>query len=618
MIIYQNDAIGFRTAVDENRIADDIELKFQSNYGRKVGDSERDSWAKSLKYMESILRNSKVPDDCGVLIEYNIPSTNKRIDFIISGYDQDGNANFIIVELKQWSVANATDKEDIVTTSIGKKVREVAHPSYQAYSYVKYLSDMNEAIYKDNLKPYSCAYLHNYKRKNSEPLLFEQYKTIIEETPIFFAKDTKKLEEFINKYVGKGNGLDILYQIENGKIRPSKKFVEYVSEIFDGNKVYTLLDEQKVAYESIIACVKSATAKTTIIVDGGPGTGKSVVAMNAFVELLKRKKNLKFVAPNASFRGVMIDMLSNNNKRSKKRLGALFSGSASFYDAKNDVFDVLVVDEAHRLKKKGAFMYKGENQVEDVVKASRINVFFIDDNQRIRPEDVGTVAEIKSTAAKYKSEVVEVKLEAQFRCAGAEGFLNWVDHNLQIKETANFDGWDRDTFDFMIVDDPNILLEKINKKNEEGFKSRILAGYAWPWTSEKNGNPNAEIDDVKMQEFDFSMPWNSRSTQSPWAIDDEKMNQIGCVHTSQGLEFDYVGVIIGNDLRHDPDTMKIYSSYDDYYDVMGKTGLKEKPEELTYLIKNVYKVLMSRGMKGCYVFCRDKNLQDYLCNRFGK
>jgi DUF2075 family protein len=618
MIIYQNDAIGFRTAVDENRIADDIELKFQSNYGRKVGDSERDSWAKSLKYMESILRNSKVPDDCGVLIEYNIPSTSKRIDFIVSGYDQDGNANFVIVELKQWSAANATNKEDVVTALTGKKVREVAHPSYQAYSYVKYLSDMNEAIYKDNLKPYSCAYLHNYTRKNPEPLLSEQYKTIIEETPIFFAKDTRKLEEFINKYVGKGNGLDILYQIENGKIRPSKKFVEYVSEIFDGNKVYTLLDEQKVAYESIIACVKSATAKTTIIVNGGPGTGKSVVAMNAFVELLKRKKNLKFVAPNASFRGVMIDMLSNNNKHSKKRLGALFSGSASFYDAKNDVFDVLVVDEAHRLKKKGAFMYKGENQVEDVVKASRINVFFIDDNQRIRPEDVGTVAEIKSTAAKYKSEVVEVKLEAQFRCAGAEGFLNWVDHNLQIKETANFDGWDRDTFDFMIVDDPNVLLEKIKKKNEEGFKSRILAGYAWPWTSEKNGNPNAEVDDVKMQEFDFSMPWNSRSTQSPWAIDDEKMNQIGCVHTSQGLEFDYVGVIIGNDLRYDPDMMKICSSYDDYYDAMGKTGLKEKPEELTCLIKNIYKVLMSRGMKGCYVFCRDKNLQDYLRNRFGR
>lgn len=615
MIIYQNDAIGFCSAVDENTIVNDIELKFQSNYGRKVGVSEKRSWNNSLRFMETILRKSNVPDDCGVLIEYNIPSTSKRIDFIISGHDQGDNANFVIIELKQWDEAGATDKEDIVTAFIGGKVREVPHPSYQAYSYKKYLIDMNEAVYKDNLIPQSCAYLHNYTRRKPEPMISRQYKDIIEDTPIFFSEDAGKLEAFIHKYVGKGNGLDILYQIENGRIKPSKKFVEYVSDMFDGNEVYTLLDEQKVAYESIITCVKSATAKTTIIVNGGPGTGKSVVAMNAFVELLKRKKNLKFVAPNASFRTVMVDMLSNNTRHSKKRLGVLFSGSASFYNSLDDEFDVLVVDEAHRLKKKGAFQYKGENQVEDVVKSSRINVFFIDDNQRIRPEDVGTVAEVKAIAARYKSEVIEVKLEAQFRCAGAEGFLNWVDHTLQIEDTANFDGWDGDTFDFMIVDNPNILLEKIKKKNEEGFKSRILAGYAWSWTSEKNGNSNAEVDDVKMQEFDFSMPWNSRSNQSPWAMDNEKMNQVGCVHTSQGLEFDYVGVIIGNDLRYNPDTMKIYASYDDYYDAMGKKGLKENPEELTRLIKNIYKILISRGMKGCYVFCRDKNLQEFLHSR---
>ncbi|GMQ65145.1 DUF2075 domain-containing protein [Vallitalea maricola] len=615
MIIYKNDAVGFRNAVDENFIVDDIEKQYTEKFGRRVSVSEKRSWNASLKFMETAIRKSRVPDDCGVLIEYNIPATSKRIDFIISGYDEDDNANFVIVELKQWDKAGATDKEDLVTAFTGGRLREVTHPSYQAYSYKKHLTDMNEAIYKKNLRPHSCAYLHNYSRKQPEPLTETQYQEIIQDTPIFFSKDTGDLKDFIKKYVGKGNGLDILYQIENGKIRPSKKFVEYVSSMFDGNEVYTLLDEQKVAYSNILNCATTVTDKTTIIVNGGPGTGKSVVAMNAFIELLKQKKNIKFVAPNASFRTTMVHMLAGNKKHSKKRLGVLFSGSGSFYNALNNEFDILVVDEAHRLKKKGAYMYRGESQVEDVVKASKINVFFVDDNQRIRPDDEGTVEAIKIAAEKYHSKVVEVELKAQFRCAGAEGFLNWVTHNLQIEETANFDGWDGDMFDFMIMDNPNMLEEQVRKKNEEGFKARMLAGFAWPWTSEKKGNPNADVEDVEIPEFNFKRPWNSRANQYTWAIDNEKENQIGCVHTSQGLEFDYVGVIIGNDLRFNPETMQLYSSYNDYYDTSGKKGLKNNPEELTKLIKNIYKILMSRGMRGCYVFCRDANLQEYLKSR---
>ena len=260
-------------------------------------------------------------------------------------------------------------------------------------------------------------------------------------------------------------------------------------------------------------------------------------------------------------------------------------------------------------------MYKGISQVEDVIKASLVNVFFIDDNQRIRPDDEGTVDTIKTTAARLGSKVVEVELQAQFRCAGAEGFLNWVDHNLQIQETANFDGWDGDAFEFAIVDDPHKLTNLITEKNAAGYKARLLAGFAWPWTSESDGNPNAEISDVKIQEHEFAMPWNSRRDQYSWAIDNTKVNQIGCVHTSQGLEFDYVGVIIGNDLRYDPLTSEVYASYSDYYDSTGKKGLKENPSELTKLVKNIYKVLLSRGMKGCFVYCRDKNLQDYLRGR---
>lgn len=615
MIIYQNDVIGFRTAVDTNRIVNDIDAQFSEKFGKRVQDSERRAWNNSLRFMETALRLAKIPDDGGVLIEYNIPSTSKRIDFIVSGHDEQDNPNFVIIELKQWDKAEATDKEDLVIAYTGRALREVAHPSYQAYSYKKYLMDMNEAVYSNSVNPFSCAYLHNFPRRNPEPILSPQYMEIVKDTPVFFTDDIEKLEDFLRRYVGKGQGKEILYQIENGKIRPSRKFVEYVSSMFDGNQVYTLLDEQKVAHANIIRYASTATEKTTIIVNGGPGTGKSVVAMNAFADLLRSEKNIKFVAPNASFRSTIVDMLAHNKKNNKKRLNAIFSGSGAFYASYPNEFDVLVVDEAHRLKKKGAYMYRGISQVEDVIKASLVNVFFIDDNQRIRPDDEGTVEVIKEVASRYQSQVVEVELMAQFRCAGAEGFLNWVDHNLQIRETANFDGWDGDAFEFSIVEDPHTLTSIIAEKRVSGFHARLLAGFAWPWTSEKDGNSDAEVPDVQIPEHDFQMPWNSRRDQYSWASDNKKSDQIGCVHTSQGLEFDYVGVIIGNDLRYNPLTGEVYANSNDYYDTTGKKGLKDNPAELTRLIKNIYKVLLSRGMKGCFVYCRDTNLQEYLKGR---
>lgn len=615
MIIYQNDVFGFREAVDRNTIVREIEQNFREVYGRGVSAPEKAAWNNSLRFMETALRKAQIPDDGGVLVEYNIPATSKRIDVIVSGHDEEGNANFVIVELKQWSEARSSSKEDLVVTYVGKNYREVAHPSYQAFSYKAFLSDMNQAITDHNLNPFSCAYLHNYPKKDPEPLLAEQYLEIIRDTPVFFQNDTERLNDFLRRYVGKGNGKQILYQIENGRIRPSKKFIEYVTGLFEGNREFTLLDEQKIAYSNILEYAKSGDRKTTIIVDGGPGTGKSVVAMNAFASLLKMEKNIQFVAPNASFRATLVHMLASSKRHKKSRLNHMFSGSSGYVNVLDDEFDVLVVDEAHRLKKKGAYMYRGESQVEDVIRASRVNVFFVDDRQMIRPDDEGSVERIIRGAEKYSSRVVRVHLNAQFRCSGAEGFINWMEHTLQIRDTANFDGWDEEAFEFGIVEDPNILAEIIREKRKEGHKARLLAGFAWPWTGEKDGNPDAEVQDVDIPECHFSMPWNSRRDQYSWPIDDSKAEQIGCVHTSQGMEFDYVGVIIGNDLKYDPSSREVYASYNDYYDRTGRKGLKNDPDGLTRLIKNIYRILLSRGMKGCYIFCRDRNLQEYIRGR---
>ncbi|PEI55988.1 ATP-dependent DNA helicase RecG [Priestia aryabhattai] len=567
-----------------------------------------------MQFMEKIIRNSGVADDCGIFIEFNIPNTRMRVDFIIAGCDKKGNENFVIIELKQWSSANATEKKDVITY-VGGGNKQVAHPSYQAWSYKEHLINLNEGIHTNNLNGYSCAYLHNYIERELEPLKEEQYSDYLEQSPIFFSNDYKNLQEHLFTLVGEGDGMDILHTIATGKTRPSQKLIDHVTGLFKGNQEFVLLDEQKVAYETIMSLVTKQETKKTIIVKGGPGTGKSVISMNSLGTLLNRGFNAKFIAPNASFREVMLERLIKENPMDRARIKGLFSGSGQYYNCKLNSFDVLIIDEAHRLKRKGAFQYKGENQVEDMIKTAQISIFFVDDTQRIRPEDIGTVDEIKRVAAQYDSEVHEVELEAQFRCAGADGFINWTKDALQIEETGNFNGWDKQAFEFKVLDTPQEVYAKVKEKNDEGYNARMLAGYAWDWTSQKQGNGNGEINDVKIPEHLFSMPWNARSLSTTWAIKADGINQIGCVHTSQGLEFDYVGIIIGNDLKYDNASGYLYADYSEYKDKMGKRGMKNDNEQLTELVKNVYKTLLSRGMKGCYVYCRDKKLEAYFKER---
>jgi DUF2075 family protein len=620
MIVYQKPLKTFKDQVEGNKITEEISKSFTATFKIKPNKSEETSWNNSMQFMNTALRKAQVDDTAEILIEYNLPATRKRIDFIVAGEDEEGNKNFIIIELKQWSEAEIIPEEykDVISF-VGGGNRRVTHPSYQATSYKNFLKDFNEDISTKAISPYSCAYLHNYKKKDPEPLLSENYKESVLESPIYFKDDTKELEAFLNKYVGRGRGKEIVYTIENGKIKPSKFLIDHVSSLLKGNKDFTLIDEQKVAFELAKHNVaKNKNTKSVLLIKGGPGTGKSVISINLLAEFLIQKKNVLFVAPNSSFRDVVTTQLSKGDDR---RIKNLFKGSSAFVNSKENEFDVIVVDEAHRLKDSRAYMYQGENQIRDLINASKNIIFFVDDNQIIRPDDIGSTSEIRRVAREFGiNEIDEIELVSQFRCSGSDGYLNWLDDVLQIKTTANFDGFDKNTYDFQIIDDPHELFEKIKAKNTLGNKSiskssRLLAGYAWKWSSEKEGNSKGEIEDVEISEFNFKKPWNSRKAGTKWAIDPSGIEEIGCIHTTQGLEFEYVGVIIGNEFKYNPKTNQITVDYDEYKDVKGKSGLRDDPEKLNKLVKNIYKTLMTRGQKGCYVYISDKNLREYFKQR---
>ena len=260
------------------------------------------------------------------------------------------------------------------------------------------------------------------------------------------------------------------------------------------------------------------------------------------------------------------------------------------------------------------FHNMGENQIKEIIHAAKCSMFFIDESQRVTLQDIGRVDEIRKLAEEEKAQVTEMELVSQFRCNGSDGYLAWLDYTLEIRDTANFDMEDID-YDIRILDSPAKMQELIIERNRTSHnRARILVGYCWNWKKEGVNDPS--VHDIKIGDFEIS--WNLKNTTT-FAIDEDSIHEAGCIHTSQGLEFDYVGVIIGDDMRYEngmvvTDFTKRARTDQSLKGI--KKLYKENPElankEADEIIKNTYRTLMTRGMKGCYVYCTDQRLAAYL------
>lgn len=613
MIVYNKTKEDFSNDILTNGIGEIISRHILDKTGNKVAPNEIRSFENSLGYMERVLNDSDIPDDSGISIEYHLPQTSKRVDFIISGKDQD-QENVIIIELKQWEHADITNKDGIVSTRFQYGNSETSHPSYQAWSYAALLTSFNATVDEESISLYPCAYLHNYSP--DENITHPFYSYYLEKAPIFLKPDAIKLREFIKKYIKQGDDTQIMFRIDNGKIKPTKSLADSLKNMIKGNKEFIMIDDQKVVYETALqlATQSHEKNKNVLIVEGGPGTGKSVVAINLLVELNRKGKMAQYVTKTSAPRDVYFEKLKGQKRMAE--LKSLFVGSGSFMNAPANVINTLIVDEAHRLTERTGFLKRGDNQVREILRSSLSSVFFIDEDQRVSVDDYGEIYVIEEIAKELGIGVQKQKLESQFRCNGSDGYLAWVDHILQIRETANYDlsslGHD---FDFQVFDDPSELQSAIFEKNKINNKARMVAGYCWPWSSKKD--PSAF--DFKEEEFGFNMRWNMTDYGGKWIIDPNSVTEIGCIHTAQGLEVDYIGVIIGNDLivRNGEVLVNPKARDKDDRTVFGwKSGLKNDPGRwkplLKAIIKNTYRTLLTRGMKGCYVYCTDSETRQYL------
>jgi DUF2075 family protein len=626
MIIYHETKQAFIADADTNALG----KKLQDAFRLKTGGVPKDStvWADEYLRFASVLRHAKVDPDIPVAIEYHISAAGRfRIDVLVAGHNGKAD-NALIIELKAWDWAGLSDVPDLVQTPYqGRPFKN--HPCVQARKYKGLILRFNGDVRESGIELHSSAYLFNLHRRKPEPLEDARYADILEESRLFLAGDFDQLREYLEYHVPKKPLNNVIHIIENGKKVPAPELVARVSSMLEGNEEFDLIDEQNEAYNTIkfnLLREKDAESRHVFVVEGGPGTGKSVIAVRLLADMLHEKKMVLFIAPNRAFRETIVENLAHGNRGYIEDGRALLQSSWSFHSSdysKDKEYEIFIVDEAHRLKDR-AHMYHGKNMVEDMVRSARICVFFLDETQRVQWGDIGSVEAIRDAAKKFKAKYHEpFKLQAQYRCNGSTGYLNWLDDVLQIRETGNFENWGDGQYDFRVYDDAADLYRDLKAKNTSN-KSRLIAGYSWEWPSSPTerrrgtGTKHVQVDDL-------ALPWNYDGEN--WATSQDGIEQVGCVHTSQGVEFDWLGVLIGPDLVYRdgkvvgiPESRaRTDASLNGWKTALKNAASTEEQEavlaKVQDIIKSTYKVLLTRGRYGCFVWCADAELREYLKER---
>lgn len=620
MIVYNDIKRQFVNDVKDNSIADKI-LDAIKMRGLNAGqEKEYSSWQNSMQFMRNIVDDSEIDDEVRICIEYNIPLTSKRVDFIIAGADKAGNENIVIVELKQWQKAEvvADDMHYCVKTFIANTDRIVCHPSYQAYSYSCFLKNYSQSLTDESINLVPCAYLHNYQPEYRQTLSNPIYKEWFEVAPFFIKNEVAVFSDFVKKYITKKSSKgDLLYLIDHGRLRPTKALQDSLASMVKGNKEFMLLDEQAVCFDMCLKtmsqCLKDRK-KRTIIIQGGPGTGKSVLAINLLMEYINQSLNVSYVTKNSAPRQAFLNLLTRGNAMRQTEIQQLFRSPFGLSNCDENGYDCLIVDEAHRLVKKMYGDWSGENQVKECINASLLSIFLLDEDQAVTTKDIGSIKEIQYWCKELGSRLIitdETKLVSQFRCNGSDAYIQFIDDLLQrLPETVHVDLSELN-FDFKVFDDPNEMREALRDKNQINNKSRMVAGYCYDWNvKHRRGDWDIMLGD------NFKAKWNLENDKV-WAINPSSFEEVGCIHTAQGLEFDYVGVFIGKDLIYNPTTRRIESNKEAISKDDKSSGIRSaKQEKAHQLILNTYKTLLTRGQKGCYIYCEDPELRKYIKSRY--
>lgn len=381
------------------------------------------------------------------------------------------------------------------------------------------------------------------------------------------------------------------------------------SDLFKYSPYKSLTEDQFFVAKQIFKDIQK-NEYNTFIVNGKPGTGKTILATYLF-KYLKEKDETKdmkigLVVPMTSLRKTIAKVFSKiKGLKSNMVIGP--------NDVAHGNYDLLIIDEAHRLQRRqGIVNYSAFDnlnnffglgnegtQLDWIMKSSKHQIFFYDENQSIKPADIRPEDFIKLNAKKYE-------LNSQMRVEAGEEYIKFIEDifDLKIPIKTTFEN-----YDFKIFDNAEEMVKAIKTKDEQHKLARVVAGYAWPWhTAHGTRDYDIEIGDLKLI-------WNSIAQD--WVNSPNAINEVGCIHTVQGYDLNYVGVIIGPEFSYDPENKKFKVDKEKYFDTNGRNGITD-PNELERYVINIYKTLLTRGIKGTYLYVCDENLRKYFKDKIGK
>ena len=595
-----------------NRVADQVLMS-----GHGVSPAEHRSWERSLSVLAQDLADAGL-DQVEVLVEYQLPLTSRRVDAVLAGADpRTGADSFVVVELKQWSYATRYEDSDTLV-DVGHAAGPRLHPGIQVGDYCQYLTDFLGLLAENRNTVRGVAYLHNAVDRDVAELLD---RPVDEQSRVFTKQRRGAFLDYLRSRLEPSKpGAAAADRFLTSTVRPSRHLLTYAARELKERSYFTLLDEQRVAYELVMRAVeraRSADRKRVVVVSGGPGSGKSVIALSLLGDLARQGRTALHATGSRSF----TQTLRRYAGKGSTRLRNMFLYFNSFMTAERNGIDVLICDEAHRIRETSVNRFTravqrqaARPQLQELIAAARVPVFLLDEHQVVKPGELGNVEVITAFARDLNIEVDVVSLHDQFRCGGSEAYEQWVLDLLGLDGEAPT-VWEGDgRFDLHVADTLEEMDAFLADKQNRGEPARMTAGYCWPWSDPRPDD--TLVSDVQIG--GWSRPWNVKSDRSVgeapgspfWATDPNGFGQVGCVYTAQGFEYEWSGVIIGPDLVYRDG--RLVTDRGACKDPNFRSHKLVSDEEADRLIRNTYKVLMTRGMRGTILCATDPDTREFL------
>ncbi|MFZ2177434.1 MAG: DUF2075 domain-containing protein [Rhodococcus sp. (in: high G+C Gram-positive bacteria)] len=585
--------------------------------GHRASESEQKSWSRSLPVLARDLVDAGL-GGVEMLVEYHLPLTSQRADVVLAGTHPDtGAPSYVVVELKQWSAATHFEDSAELVEVPGMPGGPKLHPVAQVKGYCDYLADFAKALADQPDALAGIAYLHNATDAGAVADLraFPASTT----ARLFTAADRGDMLTFLKSRLSANAGHTAGDTLIRSAVAPSQQLLKVAAAEVRDRPQFHLLGEQQLAVDLVLHTVEQARAHDTkriIVVTGGPGSGKSVIALSLVGELARRGRTVIHATGSRSFTQTLRKVAGARAPRVQK----MFKYFNQFMTAERNGLDVLILDEAHRIRETSVDRYTKADlrtdrpQIDELIAAARVPVFLLDEHQVVRPGEMGSLEQIQRHAKTLGLETQHVHLGEQFRCGGSEEYVLWVKRLLGLEEGGPYEWKGDPQFAVRVADTPQELEHLLAQQQGRGYSARMTAGYCWPWSNaHKDGSlvPDVQIGN-------WARPWNSKSDRrigdappAPlWATEDGGFDQVGCVYTAQGFEYDWNGVIIGPDLVWRDGRFKTVRAANRDPDM--RNSKKIGDVRFDKLVRNVYKVLLTRGMIGTVIYSTDAETRDAL------